>query len=137
MLANPLPEKRRTSSLVQQRGFAFLLRLLIILLAQQSFPLLRQVVEPTPILKASSALAGFLLAPQPAQAQATTTLTVTPGDKQVTLNWSITVTPMAAWAYRQKKGTGSYGGWQSAGASTARSKTVTTRIMDKAKPDRA
>ena len=124
MLANPLPEERSGSSLLQQRGFDFLLRLFLILLAQQSFPLLR-VVEPTPILKASSALAGFLLAPQPAQAQATTTLTVTPGDKQITLNWSITVTPMAAWAYRQKKGAGSYGGWQSAGASTARSKTVT------------
>ena len=42
MLANPLPEERRVSPRVQQRGFAFLLRLFIIILAQQSFPLLQR-----------------------------------------------------------------------------------------------
>ena len=221
MLANPLPQERSVSSFLQQRGFAFLLRLFIILLAQQSFPLLRQGVVPAAMLKASSALAGFLLASQPALAQTTpaaptgfivtgsngrvvltwtkppgtitgyklrysktstrdsatwaaittgdaginlrsytvtgldngaeysfqvravnangdgtatgwvtatpftTVLTVTPGDKQVTLNWSISGSNILPWAYRQKKGAGSYGSWQSAGARTARSKTIT------------
>ena len=83
------------------------------------------VGDSTPIFKASSVLTEFLLAPQPAQAQVTTTLTVTPGDKQVTLNWSITTPPNASWVYRQKKGTGNYGEWQHAGRTTDRSRTVT------------
>ena len=106
MVANPLPEERRGSSLVRQRGFAFLLRLCILVLAQQSVPLLRQVVEPTAMLKASSALVGFLLAPQAALAQlAAPVLTATAGDGQVTLNWTFTKNSGDAdpsyWEYRQ------------------------------------
>ena len=189
-----------------------------VILQQQSFPLLRQGVVPSAVLKASSALVGFLLAPEPALAQAvpaaptltatgrngqvalswlkppgtitgyklrysktstrdsatwaaitpsvgvaghivtgldngseysfqmramnasgdgtatawvtatpfTAALEVTPEDKQVTLNWSVSgSTGSAPWVYRQKKGAGSYGSWQSAGARTARRKTVT------------
>ena len=91
MLANPLPEERRGSSLVQQRGFAFLLRLFILVLAQQSVPLVRQVVDPSAMLKTSSAFAGFLLAPQVALAQAAEpsldTITY-PGSGQVTVTWA-------------------------------------------------
>ena len=113
MVANPLPEERRGSSLVRQRGFAFLLRLFILVLAQQSVPLVRQVVDPSVILKASSALVGFLLMPQAALAN--TTLTVTAGDGQVTLNWvpvQATSGSSTSWVYQQKKGAGSYGTWQ-------------------------
>ena len=89
MLANPLPEERRVSPRVQQRGFAFLLRLFILVLAgQQSVPLLRQVVDPAAVLKASSALAGFLLAPQAALAQVPARPTGTAGDGQVALSWT-------------------------------------------------
>ena len=117
MLANPRPEERRVSSLVQQRGFAFLLRLFILLVAQQSFPLLRGVGDSSAMLKASG-LAGFLLAPQPALAQAappaaTPELLSTGGNQKVTLSWR----PVAAnpaitkWQYQQKTGLAAYGSW--------------------------
>ena len=83
------------------------------------------------MLKASSVLTEFLLAPQPAQAQhdpeRDPKLTVTSGNKQVILNWpGFTLTPGLLWAYRQKKGAGSYGGWQDIpGGETVSSHTVT------------
>ena len=58
------------------------------------------------MLKASSALVGFLLAPQAALAQlAAPVLTATAGDGQVTLNWTFTKNPgdddPSRWWYRQ------------------------------------
>ena len=129
MLANPLPEERRVSPRVRQRGFSFLLRLCILVLAQQSVPLLRQVVEPTAMLKASSALVGFLLAPQAALAQSAPVLTATAGNGQVRLSWnySTSVTNYSIWRYRQKKGVGSYGNWtEIPGGRAPRAYTVTS-----------
>ena len=90
MLASPLPEERRVSSLVQQRRFAFLLRLFILVVAQQSVPLLRGVVEPTAMLKASSALVGFLLAPQVALAQTMEPdiIGIQAGNGQIRITWT-------------------------------------------------
>ena len=129
MLANPLPEEKRGSSLLQQRGFAFLLRLFLILLAQQSFPLLRQVVEPTAMLKASSALVGFLLMPQAALAAPAPVLTATAGNGQVRLSWSYSGSSIdhSRWQYRKKKGAGNYGAWTTIpGGRTPRAHTVTS-----------
>ena len=118
LLANPLPDERRGSSLLQQRGFAFLLRLFLILLAQQSFPLLRGWVGDSSALLKASGLAGFLLAPQPALAQAavpaaTSVLNASPGNQKVTLSWYyVAANPaITKWQYQQKAGMGSYGQW--------------------------
>ena len=118
MLANPLPEKRSGSSLLQQRGFAVLLRLFLILLAQQSFPLLRGWVGDSSAMVKASALVEFLLAPQPALAQAvpakTLGLGADAGDQKVTLRWDRVRNSNPAitkWQYQQKTGTGNYGSW--------------------------
>ena len=118
MLANPLPEERSGSSLVRQRGFAFLLRLFILVLAQQSFPLLRGWVGDSSALLKASALVGFLLAPQPALAQAvpaaTAALGSTPGSQKVKLFWNPVRNASPAitkWQYQQKTGAAAYGAW--------------------------
>ena len=134
MLANPLPEERRVFPRVRQRGFAFLLRLLLLVLAQQIFPFTRVVGDSTPIFKASSVLTGFLLASQSVQAQTpdiTITLSATAGDGQVTLSWNTsrahtTSEAITGWSYVQKKGTGNYGDYQAIpGGESKRSHTVT------------
>ena len=84
----PPPPEGEVGKGLQQRGFAFLLRLFILVLAQQSFSLVRQVVDPTAMLKTSSALAGFLLAPQVALAQAPSLPTASIDDGQTTLTWT-------------------------------------------------
>ena len=111
--------RERTASPVgQQRGLAILLRLLILLLAQQAFPLLggAAATTATAMLKATTAVVGFLLTPQAAQAQAT--LTATAGDEQVTLSWtytggsSVPTNPKTKFAYQQKEGdSGNYSTW--------------------------
>ena len=118
MLANPLPEERRTSSLLQQRGFAVLLRLFLILLAQQSVPLLRGWVGDSSAMLKASGLAGFLLAPQPALAQAvpaaTGVLGSTSGSQKVKLFWDPVRNANPAitkWQYQQKTGSNAYGAW--------------------------
>ena len=118
MLANPLPEERSGSSLLQQRGFAVLLRLFLILLAQQSFPLLRGWVGDSSAMVKASALVGFLLAPQPALAQAvpaaTAVLSSNPGSQKVKLFWDPVRNANPAitkWQYQQKTGSAAYGAW--------------------------
>ena len=89
----------------QQRrglGVRHLLQLLVLLAAQQTFSVPEVKVVSTAMLKASTAVAGFLLAPQAAQAQAQApVLTAQAGDKSVTLTWtwSGTRTSHAKWSY--------------------------------------
>ena len=67
------------------------------------------------MLKAATAVVGFLLTPQAAQAQAT--LTATAGNGEVTLSWTYgqgdaPAGELAKFAYQQKEGdSGSYGSW--------------------------
>ena len=75
MVDNSRPGERSVSSLGQGRGFAFLLRLLILLLAQQTFPFGWRSSDLRSAQGLSTVLAGFLLAPQAAQAQSTPGLT--------------------------------------------------------------
>ena len=117
MVSNSRTGERTVSSLVQQRGFAFLLRLFILVLAQQSVPLLRGVGDASAVLKASG-LAGFLLAPQPALAQAvpaaTNALGSTPSSQKVKLFWDPVRNANPAitkWQYQQKTGSNAYGAW--------------------------
>ena len=79
-----------------QRGFDVLLRLfLILVLAQQSVPLLRGWVgDSSALLKASGSCAGFLIAPQSALAQGCaglqtpTNLQLTPTSGGFTVRWT-------------------------------------------------
>ena len=87
MVSHPQPQQRRVSPVSQHRGFPILLRLLLLLLAQQTFPLVSGHQQLHAMLKVSTAAVGFLLAPQSAQAQSIT-LTATPGNKKVTLTWT-------------------------------------------------
>ena len=93
----------------QQRGLGVrhLLQLLVLLAAQQGFSVPEVKVVSTAMLKASTAVAGFLLAPQPAQAQSIT-LTATPLDGgRVRLDWTrhgSTGLHVRQWGYQQNGG---------------------------------
>ena len=68
-----------------------LLRLLVLLMAQQGFSMVEGKslsLLGRAILQPAAVAVGTLLAPQPAQAQSVITLTATTGDGQVTLNWN-------------------------------------------------
>ena len=73
--------------------------------------------DSSALLKAS-ALAGFLLDPQPALAQAvpakTLVLGSNPGSQKVKLFWNpVNANPaITKWQYQQKTGSNAYGGWQ-------------------------
>ena len=80
----------RRASARQQRGLAILLRLLILVLVQQVFPL----VSRQQILKATTAVLGTLLAPQIAQAQSysvsnPTVIATTP--ESITFSWTTNI----------------------------------------------
>ena len=119
----------------QKRGLGarHLLQLLVLLAAQQTFSVPEVKVVSTAMLKASTAAAGFLLAPQAAQAQ--TGLTATPGPEpgQVNLSWSSNRNDGTSWSYIAKEGGGSinfrdYDGQETAipgSTSATRSYTVT------------
>ena len=131
MVSRPHAQQRRVSPVGQHRGFPILLRLLLLLLAQQSFPLMGRWVDPTAMLKASTAVVGFLLAPQDAQAQDKPVLTATDaGRSSVTLTWK--AFPQIGhgggfnnWYYRQKAAGGKYGKWIVISGPTFRIRTHT------------
>ena len=74
----------------QQRGLGarHLLRLLVLLAAQQGFSLVDGKSLSRSILQPAAVVVGTFLASQPVQAQQAPTLTATAGDGQVTLNWT-------------------------------------------------
>ena len=113
MVAHSRVGERTASPVGQYRGFPILLRLLLLLLVQQTFPLAGRWVDPTAMLKASTAVVGFLLAPQEVQAQSyKPVLTATGGYGSVMLSWTRRVDPndSNSWVYRQKT-TGNWGEW--------------------------
>ena len=101
MVAHSRVGERTASPVGQHRGFPILLRLLLLLLVQQTFPLAGRGVDPTAMLKASTAVVGFLLAPQDAGAQ-DLTITLGPGSEQVTLNYRTNQPPSSIreWGYQ-------------------------------------
>ena len=114
MVSRPQPQQRRVSPVGHHRGFPILLRLLLLLLVQQTLPpLLGGTTATTAMLKAShpTALVGFLLAPQAAQAQASVTLSVTAGTSQATLSWSDSGGLSTLMQYRYKESGKAYSDW--------------------------
>ena len=119
MVSRPQPQQRRVSPVGHHRGFPILLRLLILLLAQQSFPLVGMVAtSATAMLKATTAVVGFLLTPQAAHANPIQ-LTATAGNGKVMLSWRYP-RPVDRptdddidnqYAYKQKEDGGNYGNW--------------------------
>ena len=88
-------------------GARHLLRLLVLLAAQQGFTMVDGRALGRFILQPAAVVVGTLLAPQ--AAQAATTLTATPGQGgRVMLRWtpdsSVTLTPVGDWKYRQNGG---------------------------------
>ena len=119
----------------QQRrglGVRHLLRLLVLLAAQQGGAMVDGGILGRSILQPGAA-AGFLLAPQAAQAQqscpelSAPTITVTTGDGQLTVNWSALTTGQSVvedWEIQYRKGSD---GWQyrTITNTAARSYTIT------------
>ena len=120
----------------QRRGLGarHLLRLLVLLAAQQDFSMVDGKSLSRFILQPAAVVVGTLLAPQPAQAQAVaapakpTRFRATGGNGRVTLHWADpndgTITH---WAYQRKAGSGNFGGWfnMSASSATTTSHTIT------------
>ena len=85
----------------------------MLLAAQQGFSMVEGkglALVGRAILQPAAVAVGTLLAPQPAQAQfITTRLTASPGNKQVTLNWTVEGLQSGvniSWSYRYKEGGG-------------------------------
>ena len=114
-------------------GVRHLLRLLVLLAAQQGGAMVDGSILGRFILQPAAVAGGFLLAPQAAQAQcaslSTPTITVTPGNKQLTVSWSALSTGQSSvdyWILTYRKPGAS--NWQSVNISnaSARSYRITT-----------
>ena len=103
-------------------GVRHLLRLLVLLAAQQGFSLVEGKSLSRFILQPAAVVVGTLLAPQAAQAQTPVVpvLSATAGDGQVTLTWTpdsnnnfppTVGTTFERWHYQQKSGGGNFGSW--------------------------
>ena len=104
-------------------GVRHLLRLLVLVAAQQGFHLVDGNILSRFLLQPAAVVVGTLLAPQPAQAQtATIVLTATAGNGKVKLNWTAqnigatysgpppcTNYAWSKWEYKQKTGSGTFG----------------------------
>ena len=109
-----------------------LLRLLVLVLAQQAFSLAeRPKWFSTAMLNASTTAASFVLAPQPAQAQpaAPTGLKAVPGDRRVTLTWDNPNNPnIAGWEFSYNPG--GLPGWGITGSNASTTSYTVTGLTN-------
>ena len=94
-----------------------LLRLLVLLAAQQGFTMVDGRALSRFILQPAAVVVGTLLTPQAGQAQTSSSITATGGDKQVVLRITTfsggqIVNNVGRIEYQQKEGSGNFGGWK-------------------------